>query len=40
MLEARVVAVQPPLAALAPETVRQRAAAVVECIMTQLVTAH
>ena len=38
--EARVVAVQHPLAALAPEAVRQRADAVVERIITQLVTAH
>ena len=38
--EARVVAVQHPLAALTPEAVRQRADAVVERIITQLVTAH
>ena len=38
--EARVVAVQHPLAALAPEAVRQRAEAVVERVITQLVTAH
>jgi len=38
--EARVVAVQHPLAALTPEAVRQRAEAVVERIITQLVTAH
>ena len=38
--DARVVAVQHPLAALAPEAVIQRADAVVERIITQLVTAH
>ena len=38
--DARVVAVQHPLAALAPEAVRQRADAVVERIVTQLVAAH
>jgi hypothetical protein len=38
--DARVVAVQHPRAALAPETVLQRAEAVVERLSTQLVTAH
>ena len=38
--DARVVAVQHPLAALVPEAVKQRADAVVEGIITQLVTAH
>jgi hypothetical protein len=38
--DARVVAVQHPLAALAPEAVMQRADAVVERIITQLVTVH
>jgi hypothetical protein len=35
-----VVAVQHPLAALAPEAVIQRADAVVEHIITQLLTTH
>jgi hypothetical protein len=38
--DARVVAVQHPLAALAPEAVIQRADAVVEHIITQLLTTH
>jgi hypothetical protein len=38
--DARVVAVQHPLAALAPEAVIQRADAVVECIIAQLLTTH
>jgi hypothetical protein len=38
--DARVVAVQHPLAALASEAVLQRADAVVEGIIAQLVTAH
>jgi hypothetical protein len=38
--DARVVAVQHPLAALVPEAVRQRADAVVERIIAQLMTAH
>ena len=38
--DARVVAVQHPLAALAPEAVRQRADAVVERIMAQLLATH
>jgi len=38
--DARVVAVQHPLAALAPEAVLQRVDAVVERIIAQLVTAH
>jgi len=38
--ETRVVAVQHPLAALAPEEVLQRVDAVVERIIAQLVTAH
>ena len=38
--EARVVAVQHPLAALAPEAVRQRADAVVQRIIEQLMAAH
>ena len=37
---ARVVAVQHPLAALAPEAVLQRADAVVEHIIAQLLTTH
>jgi len=38
--EARVVAVQHPLAALAPEAVVQRADAVVERIIEQLLAGH
>ena len=38
--DARVVAVQHPLAALAPEAVMQRADAVVERIIEQLMTTH
>jgi len=38
--DARVVAVQHPLAALAPEAVLQRADAVVERIIEQLMTTH
>jgi len=38
--DARVVAVQHPLAALTPEAVRQRADAVVERIIAQLMAAH
>ena len=38
--DARVVAVQHPLAALAPEAVLQRADAVVERIIAQLLTTH
>jgi hypothetical protein len=38
--DARVVAVQHPLAALVPEVVLQRADAVVERIIAQLLTAH
>ena len=38
--DARVLAVQHPLAALAPEALMQRADAVVERIIAQLVTAH
>ncbi len=38
--EARVVAVQHPLAALTPEAVRQRADAVMERIVEQLIAAH
>ena len=38
--DVRVVAVQHPLAALAPEAVLQRADAVVERIISQLLTTH
>ena len=38
--DARVVAVQHPLAALAPAAVMQRADAVVERIMAQLLATH
>ena len=38
--DARVVAVQHPLAALAPEVVIKRADAVVERIIAQLLTTH
>jgi hypothetical protein len=38
--DARVVAVQYPLAALAPEAVMRRADAVVERIIEQLITTH
>jgi hypothetical protein len=38
--DARAVAVQHPLAALAPKAVMQRATAVVERIIKQLMTTH
>jgi hypothetical protein len=40
LLDARLMAVQHPLAALAPKEVMQRADAVVERRMKQLMTAH
>jgi len=38
--EARVVAVQHPLAAIAPEAVVQRADAIIEQIVERLIAAH